>query len=79
MSAWAAMVTKPSLAGNMPNGQSRGWWLPSGPGTPLGEGMLVHDALAHRQDRVDHADVDELALAGLVGAQDRADDAEGAA
>src|SRR5918993_985886 len=34
VSAWAAMVTWPSLAGNMPNGQSRGWWLPSGTGTP---------------------------------------------
>ena len=43
-----------------------------------GVGMLVHDALAHRQDGVDHADIDELALAGLVGAQDGADDADGA-
>jgi hypothetical protein len=43
-----------------------------------GVGMLVHDALAHRQDGVDHADIDELAPAGLVGAQDGADDADGA-
>ncbi len=38
----------------------------------------MHDPLADREDRVDHADIDELALAGLVGAQDRRDDAEGA-
>ena len=38
----------------------------------------MHDALAHRQDGVDHADIDELAAAGLVGAQDGADDADGA-
>jgi len=31
--------------------------------------MLCTMRLAHRQDGVDHADIDELALAGLVGAQ----------
>jgi len=34
-----------------------------------GIGVLVHDALAHRQDRIDHGDVDELTLAGLGGAR----------
>ena len=42
----------------------------------VGIGMLVHDALADGEDRIDHAHVHELSLAGLVSPEDRRDDAE---
>ena len=49
----------------------QGMMVALGPRQRSGVGMLVDDALAEREDRVDHADIDELALAGLVGAEDR--------
>ena len=66
------------LGGEHAERAEQGMMVALGMGQRLCVGMLVHDALADREDRVDHADIDELPLAGLVGAEDRRDDAEGA-
>ena len=68
----------PVFRGNMPNGQSRGCWLPSGTGTLPRRSAGARCARTSRGSRQTMPTSTNWPLAGLVGAQDaRRDDAEG--